>query len=60
MISRKKLAQEYINFVKKSYPIAVIKDSDHPEIATELIEFLTTPEAQEVFENYGFDSVISH
>ncbi len=39
------------------YPIAVIKDSDHPKVATELIEFLTTPEAQEIFENYGFDLV---
>ena len=36
------------------YPIAVIKDSDTPEVAIELIEFLTTPEAQAVFEEYGF------
>ena len=43
-----------------TYPIAVIKDSDRPKVATELIEFLTTPKAQEVFENYGFDLVISH
>ena len=42
------------------YPIAVIKDSDNSDTASELIEFLTTPEAQEVFENYGFDLVISH
>ena len=42
------------------YPIAVIKDSDRPEAATELIEFLTTPKVQEVLENYGFISVISH
>ncbi len=36
------------------YPIAVIKDSDRPEAATDLIEFLTTPEAQAVFEEHGF------
>ena len=42
------------------YPIAVIKDSDNPEAATELVEFLTTPEAQTVFEEYGFVPVISH
>jgi molybdate transport system substrate-binding protein len=38
------------------YPIAVIKSSDNPEAATELIEFLTTLEAQAVFKNYGFVS----
>ncbi len=37
------------------YPIAAIKDSDHPEAAKELIEFLSTPEVQAVFEKYGFD-----
>ena len=42
------------------YPIAVIKESDHPEAATELIDFLTTTEAQAVFEEYGFDMVIGH
>lgn len=36
------------------YPIAAIKDSDNPEEATKLIEFLTTPKAQAVFEEYGF------
>jgi len=41
------------------YPIAVIKDSDRSEAASELIEFLATPEAQAVFEEYGFDMVIS-
>ena len=42
------------------YPIAVIKDRDNPEAANELIEFLSTPEAQAIFEEYGFVSVISH
>ncbi|MBE9046097.1 molybdate ABC transporter substrate-binding protein [Pleurocapsales cyanobacterium LEGE 10410] len=36
------------------YPVAAIKDSDRPEAAAELIEFLATPEAQAVFEEYGF------
>lgn len=36
------------------YPIAIIKDSQHPEAAKDLIEFLTTPEAKEVFEENGF------
>ena len=36
------------------YPIAVIKDSDHPEAAIELIEFLTNPKVQAIFEEYGF------
>ncbi|MEL7078813.1 MAG: molybdate ABC transporter substrate-binding protein [Cyanobacteria bacterium J06582_2] len=41
------------------YPIAVIKDSDRPEAASQLIEFLATPEAQAVFEEYGFVTVNS-
>lgn len=36
------------------YPVAVIKDSDTPEIGKELIEFFNTDEAQAVFEEYGF------
>lgn len=43
-----------------TYPIAVIKDSDAKEAARELIEFLSTPEAQAVFEDYGFVSVINN
>lgn len=39
------------------YPVAVIKDSDNPKAATELVEFLTKPKAQAVFEEYGFISV---
>ncbi|VEP17373.1 putative ABC transporter substrate-binding lipoprotein YvgL [Hyella patelloides LEGE 07179] len=41
------------------YPIAVMKDSDNSEAATQLIEFLTTPEAQAVFKEHGFVSVVS-
>ncbi|MDJ0594613.1 MAG: molybdate ABC transporter substrate-binding protein [Pleurocapsa sp. MO_226.B13] len=40
------------------YPVAIVKDSDNPEAATELIEFLTTPEAQAVFKEYGFELVV--
>ncbi len=39
------------------YPIAVIKDSARPEAAVKLVEFLTTPEAKMVFEEYGFELV---
>lgn len=41
------------------YPIAVIKDSDNLEAARELVEFLTTPEAQTIFNKYGFISAKS-
>ncbi|MGF1479946.1 MAG: molybdate ABC transporter substrate-binding protein [Cyanophyceae cyanobacterium] len=41
------------------YPIAVIQDSDNPEAATELVEFLATPAAQAVFEEHGFVAVTS-
>ncbi len=41
------------------YPVAVIKDSENPNAATELVGFLTTPEAKAVFEEYGFVTVIS-
>ncbi|MFW6296402.1 MAG: molybdate ABC transporter substrate-binding protein [Halothece sp.] len=42
------------------YPIAVIQDSDAPEAASELVEFLETPAAQAVFEEYGFVSVTNN
>jgi molybdate transport system substrate-binding protein len=38
------------------YPIAVIKDSNNSEAARELVKFLTTPEAQTIFNKYGFIS----
>ena len=38
------------------YPIAVIKDSDHPAAATKLVEFLSTPEVRAIFEEHGFVS----
>lgn len=36
------------------YPVAVIKDSKNPEAAKEFVEFLSSDEAQAVFEEYGF------
>ena len=36
------------------YPVAVIKDSNHPEAARQMLEFLFTPEAQEIFKRHGF------
>lgn len=37
-----------------SYPVAVIKDSNHQEEAKEFLDFLSTDEAGELFEKYGF------
>jgi molybdate transport system substrate-binding protein len=42
------------------YPIAVIKDSDTLDTSKELIQFLTTEEAQAVFEDYGFVPVTNN
>jgi len=39
------------------YPIAVVKDSSHPEAAKQMLEFLFTYEAQEIFKKYGFASL---
>ncbi|OED01021.1 MULTISPECIES: molybdate ABC transporter substrate-binding protein [Methanobrevibacter] len=36
------------------YPVAPIKDSEHADAANKFMEFLQTPEAQSVFEDYGF------
>ena len=36
------------------YPVAVIKDSSNPEAVQNLVEFLTTPQAQSLFTKYGF------
>ena len=36
------------------YPIAVVKDSNHPEAAKQLLEFLFTPLVQKTFAKYGF------
>ncbi|MGB7440714.1 MAG: molybdate ABC transporter substrate-binding protein [Coleofasciculaceae cyanobacterium] len=36
------------------YPVAVIKDTKHPEAAQEFIKFMSSDQAKEVFEQYGF------
>ncbi|GAB4224982.1 MAG: molybdate ABC transporter substrate-binding protein [Stanieria sp.] len=41
------------------FPIAVLQDSANPEAAKELENFLFTPEAQTIFEEYGFISINS-
>lgn len=42
------------------YPIAVTQDSDNPAAAAELVEFLTTPQAQAVFRKYGFTTTVNN
>ena len=39
---------------KVIYPVAVVKNTDHPEEAKNFVEFLKTDEAMKVFEEYGF------
>ena len=39
------------------YPVAVIKDSSNSEVAKNLVEFLTTTQAQTLFTKYGFVSI---
>lgn len=39
---------------KVIYPVAVVKESAHPDSAGKFIGFLQTPEAMAVFEAYGF------
>ena len=39
------------------YPIAVVKDSNHPEAAKQMLNFLFTPEAQAVFKRHGFMTI---
>ena len=36
------------------YPVAPLKDSEHADAANKFVEFLQTPEAQDVFVEYGF------
>ena len=36
------------------YPVAVLKNSTNPDAANKFVEFLQTPEAQDVFVEYGF------
>lgn len=41
------------------YPVAVVKNTAHMEEAKAFIEFLKTPEAIKVFEEYGFTNALS-
>ncbi|NJK56372.1 MAG: molybdate ABC transporter substrate-binding protein [Pleurocapsa sp. SU_5_0] len=41
------------------YPVAVLKDSANPKAARELEDFLFTPEAKTIFEEYGFMAINS-
>ncbi len=36
------------------YPIAILERSQHPEAAQQYIDFLTTPAANQVFQQFGF------
>lgn len=44
---------------KAIYPVAVVKNTAHMEEAKAFIEFLKTPEAIKVFEEYGFTNALS-
>jgi molybdate transport system substrate-binding protein len=37
-----------------TYPVAIVKDSPHPEAARELIAFLNSETAAAIFQRYGF------
>lgn len=41
---------------KVIYPVAVVKGTDHEEVAKEFVAFLQTDKAITVFEDYGFSS----
>ena len=36
------------------YPIAVVKDSQYPQAAKQMLEFFFAPQAQVIFQKYGF------
>lgn len=44
---------------KAIYPVAVVKNSKHTEEAKAFVDFLKTPEAIKVFEDYGFTNALS-
>ena len=39
------------------YPAAVIKDSQNSQAARQMLQFLATPKAQEIFQQHGFISI---
>ncbi len=40
--------------VRASYEAAVVARAAHPQLAREFVRFLTTPQAQEIYQSYGF------
>ena len=36
------------------YPVAVVKESHHPQAAKQILDFLFTPQAQAIFRKHGF------
>lgn len=36
------------------YPVAIVKDSKHPQVAQQMLQFFFSPEAQEIFQQHGF------
>jgi molybdate transport system substrate-binding protein len=36
------------------YPVALVKESSHPDAARKFLGYLNSPDAARVFENYGF------
>lgn len=39
------------------YPVAIVKDSKHPQVAQQMLQFLFSSEAQEIFQQYGFSPI---
>ena len=48
-----------INVVPE-YPVAVLKDSDDQEMASEFVEFVLSQEGQAILNNYEFTGAVSH
>lgn len=44
---------------KAIYPVAVVKNTQHMDEAKAFVDFLKTPEAIKIFEEYGFTSALS-
>lgn len=36
------------------YPIGIVEDTDHPEAARQVFDYLISDEAKEVYEAYGY------
>lgn len=40
-----------------AYPAALVEDTEYPEASQEFLDFLSTKEVQEIFEEYGFTTL---